>query len=1009
MSAEKPSLMEQIRAAVDAWRGSPLGGAGDAWTAPGRYEPVRAQEQPVSETTAILLRHWFRPLPHELPSAAPGLGGGLVRFRYWPHQRRCVETLIYLHEVLGIRGVDGLYDAFAVERDFTGQDPWPKLGGQLATGSGKTRIMSLVIAWSTLNALREGPAHLGLGPQVLAIAPGLFVKERLLFDFAPTDRPSVFRADPVIPPALEPDWHLPVYGPETVPQRLDPNEPALVVTNIHQLLRVEEPPPPWLATESRGARQQRLLFETPEPKRLEAEGTPLLTRLRRGAGLLVINDEAHHVGDEPAHQRYEKTAANRRAVGLGGADNDAMAWVRSLRALHQRAGLGLQVDLSATLYEEEGGASKAKSTKAKTLRPFRHTVIDYPLREAIADGVVKHPVLERVRVTAKDGTAGEAVRANQPDAWLTYEPLLRAGIGRWQRVRDQLRAEGDARKPILFLLCADRHEAQEIANALTYGEATREDLSGTRAVTGWVDPDSGERLFVEQDAAGVPRSTVIQIHIGAKEEQNEDAWQKVRAAVNAVDQDAIRDPSGALDEHGEPRLLPNPYNVVISVMMLKEGWDVRNVKVIVPLRACDSRTLTEQTLGRGLRRMHPLELDEDGAVQASREELYVMQHPSFDAIIEEIKDIVEVREAGETAHIPEYCRIEPLASPEERAVHDVRFVYFLGERERVQDWRAGFQVADPAAAERLDWVESFQDREVQTYLREAMAADDADGQRFTLSAAPSFRDYDQVMEVAYALPLLREVQAAFAHKNAVKAVVKDFLERRTFRLPMGLPLSFDRAIEAGPESGRIALCNLLRPEVITQVRDALRSALREAIAGRPTERVAELREVRAADLAAYPARKQHELERTERSCFGNGAFDSADELRFAVLADRCPDVLGWLYNHRQGVGLRIEYDWQGHLSHYYPDFILRVCWVKRVHNLICEVKGRMDERDEAKARAGRRYAALLTAHDPEPWHYLLVHEDPKVGRTDLSWLADLAAPSMGALLRYVESIISRRR
>ncbi|WP_295591323.1 hypothetical protein, partial [uncultured Lamprocystis sp.] len=455
--------------------------------------------------------------------------------------------------------------------------------------------------------------------------------------------------------------------------------------------------------------------------------------------------------------------------------------------------------------------------------------------------------------------------------------------------------------------------------------------------------------------------------------------------------------------------LPNPYNVVISVMMLKEGWDVRNVKVIVPLRACDSRTLTEQTLGRGLRRMHPLELDEDGAVQASREELYVMQHPSFDAIIEEIKDIVEVREAGETAHIPEYCRIEPLASPEERAVHDVRFVYFLGERERVQDWRAGFQVADPAAAERLDWVESFQDREVQTYLREAMAADDADGQRFTLSAAPSFRDYDQVMEVAYALPLLREVQAAFAHKNAVKAVVKDFLERRTFRLPMGLPLSFDRAIEAGPESGRIALCNLLRPEVITQVRDALRSALREAIAGRPTERVAELREVRAADLAAYPARKQHELERTERSCFGNGAFDSADELRFAVLADRCPDVLGWLYNHRQGVGLRIEYDWQGHLSHYYPDFILRVCWVKRVHNLICEVKGRMDERDEAKARAGRRYAALLTAHDPEPWHYLLVHEDPKVGRTDLSWLADLAAPSMGALLRYVESIISRRR
>ena len=55
----------------------------------------------------------------------------------------------------------------------------------------------------------------------------------------------------------------------------------------------------------------------PQPKRLESEGTPLMARLRRGPVLLVINDEAHRVGDEPAHQRFEKTAANRRVVGMG--------------------------------------------------------------------------------------------------------------------------------------------------------------------------------------------------------------------------------------------------------------------------------------------------------------------------------------------------------------------------------------------------------------------------------------------------------------------------------------------------------------------------------------------------------------------------------------------------------------------------------------------------------------------------------------------------------------------
>ena len=65
------------------------------------------------------------------------------------------------------------------------RDPWPKLGGQLATGSGKTKMMSLIIAWSYLNAVCEGDEHLGLGRHCILIAPGLFVKDRLLQDFNP--------------------------------------------------------------------------------------------------------------------------------------------------------------------------------------------------------------------------------------------------------------------------------------------------------------------------------------------------------------------------------------------------------------------------------------------------------------------------------------------------------------------------------------------------------------------------------------------------------------------------------------------------------------------------------------------------------------------------------------------------------------------------------------------------------------------------------------------------------
>ena len=134
------------------------------------------------------------------------------------------------------------------------RDPWPKLGGQLATGSGKTKMMSLIIAWSYLNAVREPDEHLGLGRHSLLIAPGLFVKDRLLQDFArPTDSAPVFFVRPGDPPELSACWDLKVYDPDTCPRQLDPAEGALVVTNYHQLLRTREEAEPTFEQPSRAA------------------------------------------------------------------------------------------------------------------------------------------------------------------------------------------------------------------------------------------------------------------------------------------------------------------------------------------------------------------------------------------------------------------------------------------------------------------------------------------------------------------------------------------------------------------------------------------------------------------------------------------------------------------------------------------------------------------------------------------------------------------------------------
>ncbi len=502
-------VISKVRALVDQWRGFQLGHAREAYPeTPPAYEPTLPAEQPVSDTTRRLLLHWFRAEPHEVgPPSNP------FPFKYWPHQRRLVETFIYLHEVRGIRRTEQLYALAGAESLGQQRDPWAKLGGQLATGSGKTKMMSLIVTWAQLNAVCEGEKHLGIGRHAILIAPGLFVRDRLAQDFSPAnDAPSVFFSDPVIPPELAQFWALKVYTPATCPLKLDPAESALVVTNYHQLLRSSGGAVD--VSDDKLTHQMDLLFSDGEPQKLEDGQSPLIDRLTKSRGLLVINDEAHHVKDEPEHARFEEKARGNKA------EEEEMAWIRCIRRLNgggATAGrVALQCDLSATLFEETGAAtSKAgKKTEFKPADLFRHTAVHYGLAEAIKDGIVKKPILERVEVhNSKTGEAEPLIRDGQPNAWEQYRNLLVTGIKRWKKVREQFQDEGDKRKPILFLICEDKKQAREIGNFLSYGEAVNEDLSG-RAVTGWRDPETNEDLFVETDAAGARRSTVVEIHIG---------------------------------------------------------------------------------------------------------------------------------------------------------------------------------------------------------------------------------------------------------------------------------------------------------------------------------------------------------------------------------------------------------------------------------------------------------------------------------------------------------------
>ncbi len=995
-------VIEAVTGRVDAWRGFPLGLAAEACPdeAP-RYQPVADGEHEVSPTTMALLQHWFRKEPHVI-----GVEPHTRTFKYWPHQRRLVETFIYLHEVVGIRRTEHLYAFAGVGKMGDQRDPWAKLGGQLATGSGKTKMMSLIVAWAYLNAVCEPENGLGLGRHAILIAPGLFVKDRLLQDFAPLDGVSVFRSDPVVPPELDRYWNLKVYDPTTCPRHLDPDDGALVVTNYHQLLRTREDfENALLPMEDR---QVQILFGDPEPEKLEAVKAPLLDRFARSKGILVLNDEAHHVWDEPGHAAFEEKAKQR--ADATEEEAEAMAWIRSIRRLNGTergpGRVGLQVDLSATLFQETGTTTQAKK-KTKKGQPevrfkenelFRHAVVTYDLADAIRDGIVKKPILERVEVkNERTGAPLQLVQAAAPNAWKKYEHLLATGIERWKKVRDQLRIEGDDRKPILFVLCSDRSEAAEVANFLSYGEATRDDLS-TRPVKGYVEP-GGETLFVDKGADGVASSTVVQIHIGQKEESNEAEWEKVRAVVNAIDRDEIEH----RDERGNVVTLPNPYNVVVSVMMLKEGWDVRNVKVIVPLRPCGSRTLTEQALGRGLRKMHPPEIQDDGAAEMTPEELYVIEHPSFQEILDQIGDIVDRKDGKDIDHRPEYVAVPPVEDEAAREAVDVRLVRIGEPRAGARDWRKDLDVTKlPGLAPRLPWQAEIDRTVIETWLKTALQAGEQEGQRFTLPADPSYRDFDHVIEVAYAIPLLRELRVGFMHKNAVKDVVREFLERKAFALPAGIPIRFDEVRD--PKDAQIALGNLARSEVGEAVRNALLKPIHDAIQGSLRATRAEKEERRAARISGYQALKQGVLENLKKSPFQRLAGTNPEEQRLAVLLEDARDVAGWVFNHRHGIGYSIPYDWQGHTAHYFPDFVVRARFGEVFHNFIIEVKGRLDDKDKAKALRGRRWCEILTENDIEPWHFLMLIENAALGRQDITWWQTRAGHAIEDLLRRHEDM-----
>jgi type III restriction enzyme len=355
-------LINEVRGHVSRWR---------AWPNPGDWQ--------VTPETARLLQHWRH---HPFDDLRPFFC--LVE---------AVETAIWLTEVAPESKVGrGILDHLAaVNRDANPE--LQRLALKLATGTGKTTVMAMLIAWQTINAVRH-PGSKRFTRGFLVVAPGLTVKDRLRV-LQPNDPDSYF------------------IGRELVPSDMldDIKRAKIVITNYHAFKlreRIE------LSAGGRALLQGR----GEELNTRETEGQMLqrvMPDLMGIKNILVLNDEAHHCYREKPQDDNEEELKGDEKKEAEKNNEAARLWISGLEAVNRKLGLTRVIDLSATPFFLRG-SGYAEGTL------FHWTMSDFSLMDAIECGIVKLP-----RVPVADNIPGSEM------------PMFR---NLWEHIRSKMPKKG---------------------------------------------------------------------------------------------------------------------------------------------------------------------------------------------------------------------------------------------------------------------------------------------------------------------------------------------------------------------------------------------------------------------------------------------------------------------------------------------------------------------------------------------------------------------------------------
>ena len=823
-------LVPRIREAVAGWRRAGYPGATD--------------------TSRHLLAYWFDS-DHDV-EGEPWL--------YYYCQREAVETTVYLYEVLQKRNLYDLAEEFGRrEMDIRFNqfdDRWCRYVYKMATGSGKTKVMSLLIAWSYFNAVRESSeVAANYSSTFLVLAPNVIVYERLLQDFG--NAGQVFRDDPVVPKEWLSDWRVDVVTRDS-PAESVLTDGAIFVTNIQQLYAPREP-------RTHEPRQLRDVIGEPVGDIDVSAGRMIRAAIEQCDDLMVLNDEGHHIHDQ--RLRWSETIRD---------FNDGFVTRRG-------RGIKAQLDFSATPKHNDG-------------RLFNHIVVDYPIRQAIRDGVVKQPHL----VTLENAPESEI-----DDAGDRYQHKLNASIKLYRRLCNRL--VGIDAQPLMFVMTEDTKSADQVSDWMVRNGGF----------------DRKEILVIHTNRDG----TISEAQSKASE------LNRLRRAAREVDSPMSH------------------YKVIVSVLMLREGWDVKNVCLIVPLRpySAASQILPEQTLGRGLRRMFPLGAGDE------REELLVVDHEAFSDFWRHEVDgeplgIQETREedfrqsavtvVADASRAPEFEIVIPRLSPSL-----VRELPDLNELEIEELDRHRIAIALDGLAEEPIY---YSVREMDSW---DIVEQGEIEREFTLTRV-GYLNF--VCDLILRECRLRGLSDGFA---VLAPKVQQYIEQVGFRGQA--KLDDQRAL--------LALNHAPTTNAILNV--FVRGI--NALSIRKHRVEDEQSPILVSRTRPFVTRRQT-FPNPRRSVFNHVPGDSDLELEFAGWLDRRADDVVAFAKNESAVGFRLEYLSElGGIRHYYPDFVVRL---RGGGMMVIETKGLETTEVPRKDERVTQWCRDVTELTGRVWRYAKVRQ-----------------------------------